>query len=78
MTTVPTLDAVLQASREGANPFEGYTPSVPVGKTLSLGTLEFAELEKKGVEASCDSAFVLVAGGLGERLGYNGIKAWDD
>ncbi len=27
-----------------------------------------------GVEASKEAAFVLVAGGLGERLGYKGIK----
>ena len=27
-----------------------------------------------GVEAAADCAFVLVAGGLGERLGYSGIK----
>lgn len=27
-----------------------------------------------GVEASREAAFVLVAGGLGERLGYSGIK----
>jgi UDP-N-acetylglucosamine pyrophosphorylase len=27
-----------------------------------------------GIEASKESAFVLVAGGLGERLGYSGIK----
>ena len=27
-----------------------------------------------GVEAAVDAAFVLVAGGLGERLGYSGIK----
>jgi UDP-sugar pyrophosphorylase len=26
------------------------------------------------VEASREAAFVLVAGGLGERLGYSGIK----
>lgn len=27
-----------------------------------------------GVEAAGEAAFVLVAGGLGERLGYSGIK----
>ena len=29
---------------------------------------------RAGVEASREAAFVLVAGGLGERLGYSGIK----
>lgn len=27
-----------------------------------------------GVKAAAQAAFVLVAGGLGERLGYSGIK----
>ncbi len=31
-------------------------------------------LRDVGVEASKEAAFVLVAGGLGERLGYSGIK----
>ena len=47
---------------------------MPAGKHLVAGTEEFAALEKRGVEIANKSAFVLVAGGLGERLGYNGIK----
>jgi UDP-sugar pyrophosphorylase len=31
-------------------------------------------LERLGVDAAGESAYVLVAGGLGERLGYSGIK----
>merc|ERR1740130_1200094 len=31
-------------------------------------------MEKKGLEAARHAGFVLVAGGLGERLGYSGIK----
>lgn len=31
-------------------------------------------LEKIGIEEARWAAFVLVAGGLGERLGYKGIK----
>ena len=32
------------------------------------------ELESIGIEELKKACFVLVAGGLGERLGYNGIK----
>lgn len=31
-------------------------------------------LEAVGVKQVCKTVFVLVAGGLGERLGYKGIK----
>jgi UDP-N-acetylglucosamine pyrophosphorylase len=37
--------------------------------TCSLGTRFLP-----GVQAAGEAAFVLVAGGLGERLGYSGIK----
>ena len=72
---------------------DGYTPSVPSGKTLDFGSAEFQELENEGMVDSlfwlqylcrlfcctglveaCKSVFVLVAGGLGERLGFSGIK----
>lgn len=69
---------------------DGYTPSVPVGKRLDFGSEEFQNLENRGgiegmptgvisflfsglIEAG-KSVYVLVAGGLGERLGYSGIK----
>ena len=38
------------------------------------GTDEFFELDQLGFEQIKDTVFVLVAGGLGERLGYTGIK----
>lgn len=56
------------------NPFEGCTPSVPEGEKLDFGSQRFRELERAGVAAAGGCAFVLVAGGLGERLGYSGIK----
>lgn len=65
---------LLADSREGKNPFEGYTPSVPSGHTLAFGSAEFMDYEAAGYEAAKGAAFVLVAGGLGERLGYSGIK----
>jgi hypothetical protein len=69
---------LLAASREGKNPFADYVPSVPAGHTLALGDAsldgEFARYEAAGAAAARTSAFVLVAGGLGERLGFSGIK----
>ena len=47
---------------------------VPSGENLTFGTDNFIEMEKRGVVEARNAAFVLVAGGLGERLGYNGIK----
>jgi len=65
---------LLADSKNGVNPFEGYTPSVPQGETLSYGSGEFCSAERLGLDQVGDAAFVLVAGGLGERLGYSGIK----
>ncbi len=65
---------LLDASRVGANPFRGYTPSVPQGERLAVATSQFEEMEALGLEQVARCAFVLVAGGLGERLGYSGIK----
>ena len=66
--------ALLQASREQRNPLEGFEPDVPEGTNLTIGDSEYLELETAGLPSVGDCAFVLVAGGLGERLGYNGIK----
>jgi UDP-sugar pyrophosphorylase len=41
---------------------------------MTVGNQEFYELEKIGFEEIAQTGFVLVAGGLGERLGYNDIK----
>ncbi|BDA43416.1 UDP-sugar pyrophosphorylase [Coccomyxa sp. Obi] len=65
---------LLEDSRSGKNAFEGFKPSVPDGKKLDFGSDEFKEFEELGVTVSKEAAFVLVAGGLGERLGYSGIK----
>lgn len=66
---------LLAASMAGENPFEGYAPEVPVGRNVVFGDEEFAELEGLGVEAMRRSAFVLVAGGLGERLVRRPVRA---
>jgi UDP-sugar pyrophosphorylase len=41
---------------------------------LNFGDDKFISLEAAGVKEARNAAFVLVAGGLGERLGYKGIK----
>lgn len=66
---------LLEASAKGENPFEGFTPLVPEGEALEYGTEQFEALEAEGLSAAAEGiAFVLVAGGLGERLGFSGIK----
>lgn len=65
---------LLEESRLGVNPYDGYTPSVPSGERLQVGSAEFDDAEAQGLLDARYLAFVLVAGGLGERLGYNGIK----
>ena len=47
---------------------------VPTGETLVFGDDNFIKFEEVGVQEARKAAFVLVAGGLGERLGYSGIK----
>ena len=41
---------------------------------MDFNTPEYHELEKDGIERLMETGFILVAGGLGERLGYNNIK----
>lgn len=65
---------LLASAAVGENPFEGFTPSVPSGEDLLYGDEEYRMMEKLGTEAAGKLAFVLVAGGLGERLGFSGIK----
>ncbi|KAG0515988.1 hypothetical protein BDA96_10G324800 [Sorghum bicolor] len=47
---------------------------VPSGEVLNFGDDNFVSLEAAGIKEARNAAFVLVAGGLGERLGYKGIK----
>ena len=65
---------LLADSAANKNPFEGYTVDVPSGARMEIGSAEFLADEAVGTELMANSVFVLVAGGLGERLGYNGIK----
>ena len=66
--------SLLQNSKMGVNPFGGFVPSVPTGINVETNSRDFHELESIGMEQLVDTCFVLVAGGLGERLGYSSIK----
>ena len=65
---------LLQDSKNSVNPLDGWSPSVPQGESFELGTDKYLETEAKGMTLLSNVGFVLVAGGLGERLGYNGAK----
>ena len=70
---------LLAAAQTGANPFEGLVPEIPDGVTLDYCSPDFRNYETAGAQAAAGSngggaGFILVAGGLGERLGYSGIK----
>ncbi|KAL3504295.1 hypothetical protein ACH5RR_034136 [Cinchona calisaya] len=71
---IKTARELLAESKAGKNPFDGFTPSVPSGEVLAFGDDNFVQYEEAGMREARKAAFVLVAGGLGERLGYNGIK----
>jgi UDP-sugar pyrophosphorylase len=57
------------------NPLAGCVPTVPTGEKLTVGSPEYVEMEKLGTAELPFCGFVLVAGGLGERLGYNGYSS---
>lgn len=65
---------LLNNSKNNINPFAKYKPSVPRGIKMNVGDDTFTNMEALGLKEIKDTAFVLVAGGLGERLGYNDIK----
>ena len=65
---------LLQNSKGGVNPLDGWSPSIPKGEAFVVGTDKYHATEKTGMELLDKVGFVLVAGGLGERLGYSGAK----
>ncbi|OWZ03393.1 UDP-sugar pyrophospharylase [Phytophthora megakarya] len=80
LSTATKLYAELrgEATQEVADVWSNWRPSNPAASELAtvaeLDSPMFAELEKKGLENLDKSCFVIVAGGLGERLGYQDIK----
>ena len=65
---------LLMNSFKGVNPYDGWIPNIPSGVRLNFGTKEYFEYEMLGKKEFPFVGFVLVAGGLGERLGYSSIK----
>ena len=65
---------LLAESATGGNPFAGYAPEEPDLVDLSNFGPAYEEAEGVGLKSLAETAIVLVAGGLGERLGYYGIK----
>jgi UDP-sugar pyrophosphorylase len=56
------------------NPFANYKPEIPLGVDLYPGTELMDTYEEEGLKELAKVGYVLIAGGLGERLGYSGIK----
>eukprot|EP01060_Flectonema_neradi_P022848 TRINITY_DN31070_c0_g1_i1.p1 TRINITY_DN31070_c0_g1~~TRINITY_DN31070_c0_g1_i1.p1 ORF type:complete len:605 (+),score=140.09 TRINITY_DN31070_c0_g1_i1:40-1854(+) len=71
---VENAKKLLSASKAGENPLEGYQPEVPAGGSGLRSLPDFDGIVKDGLNEIPKTAFVLVAGGLGERLGYSDIK----
>lgn len=65
---------LLAEAKAGANPFEGFVPHQPDKVDLTQFNAEYDRYEALGKAHFEKTAVVLVAGGLGERLGYSGIK----
>lgn len=65
---------LLAEAKEGGNPFEGFVPHHPDAVDLTTFNETYDHYEALGQRQFGKMGVVLVAGGLGERLGYNGIK----
>ena len=65
---------LLADSKAGVNPLDGWSPAVPEGAWLPFASDTFMDHETDGLKELDGCSFVMVAGGLGERLGFSGIK----
>ncbi|KAG7378626.1 UDP-N-acetylglucosamine pyrophosphorylase [Phytophthora pseudosyringae] len=83
LSTATTLYAELRGEavdeEEAGDVWADWRPSNPAASADLAAVAEldsplFADLEKNGLENLDKCCFVVVAGGLGERLGYQGIK----
>ena len=68
--------SLLLDSANAVNPLDGWKPSEPEGLLVSpvLALEDYLSFEQEGLQEIGSSCIVLVAGGLGERLGYSSIK----
>ncbi|WDE96121.1 UTP--glucose-1-phosphate uridylyltransferase [Lentisphaera profundi] len=71
---ISNAQILLAQAKESKNPFEGLSPEQPDNVNLSEFGDKYDHYETLGLQQFEKTAIVLVAGGLGERLGYNGIK----
>ena len=53
---------------------DSFSLVAPITKEIKAFSKEYLYCEKIGMEALANTCFILVAGGIGERLGYNDIK----
>ena len=66
---------LIEESIKGVNTFDSFKPVVPrTNIHLHPGEDSFDQYEAKGLQELGKTCFVLIAGGIGERLGYSGIK----
>lgn len=68
---------LLAESQAGANPLEGWRPRMPsadLETKLCPVDDAFCQFERVGLAEATGLCFVIPAGGLGERLGFSGIK----
>ncbi|KAJ0396775.1 hypothetical protein ATCC90586_008015 [Pythium insidiosum] len=76
--TSQAAGATPDASASAQDALSTWVPSIPslgaYSQPLAVDSALYQELEAEGLAAAADCAFVVVAGGLGERLGYSGIK----
>eukprot|EP01063_Lacrimia_lanifica_P017491 TRINITY_DN2456_c0_g1_i1.p1 TRINITY_DN2456_c0_g1~~TRINITY_DN2456_c0_g1_i1.p1 ORF type:complete len:575 (+),score=157.73 TRINITY_DN2456_c0_g1_i1:57-1781(+) len=71
---VANAKKLLEDSAKGVNPLDGCKPSVPEGMVLYRSGDQYDQYCAKGLLEVPYCCFVIVAGGLGERLGFDGIK----
>ena len=66
---------LLADARAQVNPYKGFSPVPPQSELVYMASGVFDEMEELGVDQlGAGVCFVVVAGGLGERLGFSGIK----
>ncbi|KAL3845480.1 hypothetical protein ACJIZ3_002883 [Penstemon smallii] len=61
---IKTARELFADSKAGKNPYDGFSPSVPSGETLTFGDDQFVQYEDAGVREARKADFVLVEGGL--------------
>jgi UDP-sugar pyrophosphorylase len=71
---ISNAQKLLGEAKAGGNPFEGFEPQQPNTVDLTAFDETYDHYEAIGQKQFDKMGVVLVAGGLGERLGYNGIK----